>query len=119
MIYLVYGDQELLVNKMMDKISKDILHDVDDFNYIVLDAYKHDANQVVNELEAFCFSGDKKVVSLTNAFFLTSSNQEPYEVEKIEAYLENETEGTTFIVSVNAAKLDEKKSILTFSRRVK
>ena len=61
MIYLVYGEQELLVNKMIDKIAKDTLSNIDEFNYVVLDAYKHDALQVVSELESFCFSSDKKV----------------------------------------------------------
>jgi DNA polymerase-3 subunit delta len=74
MIYLVYGEQELLVNKMIDKIAKDTLKDIDEFNYIVLDAYKNDASYVINELESFCFSSDKKVVSLTNSYFLTNNN---------------------------------------------
>ena len=32
MIYLVYGEQELLVNKMIDKIAKDTLKEIDEFN---------------------------------------------------------------------------------------
>ena len=119
MIYLVYGEQELLVNKMVDKISKDTLKEIDEFNYIILDAYKHEANQVINELESFCFSSDKKVVCLTNSYFLTNNNtQGPYESELIESYLENETEGTTFIVSVNANKLDEKRTIVKSLRKI-
>ncbi|MBR3890778.1 MAG: DNA polymerase III subunit delta [Bacilli bacterium] len=119
MIYLVYGEQELLVNKMIDKIAKDTLKEIDEFNYIVLDAYKHDVSQVIGELESFCFSSDKKVVSLTNSYFLTNNNtQGPYESEPIEAYLENETEGTTFIISVNASKLDEKRTIVKSLRKI-
>lgn len=118
MIYLVYGEQELLVNKMIDKIAKDTLSNIDEFNYVVLDAYKHDALQVVSELESFCFSSDKKVVVLTNSYFLTNNNSEgPYEYELIENYLENQTEGTTFVISVNSAKLDEKRNIVKGIRK--
>ena len=119
MIYLVYGEQELLVNKMIDKIAKDTLKDIDEFNYIVLDAYKNDASYVINELESFCFSSDKKVVSLTNSYFLTNNNtQGPYESEHIEKYLENETQDTTFIISVSATKLDEKRTLVKSLRKV-
>lgn len=119
MIYLVYGEQELLVNKMIDKIAKDTLKDIDEFNYIVLDAYKNDASYVINELESFCFSSDKKVVSLTNSYFLTNNNtQGPYESELIEKYLENETQDTTFIISVSATKLDEKRTLVKSLRKV-
>lgn len=119
MIYLVYGEQELLVNKMIDKIAKDTLSSIDEFNYVVLDAYKHDALQVVSELESFCFSSDKKVVVLTNSYFLTNNNSEgPYEYELIENYLENQTEGTTFVISVNSAKLDEKRNIVKAIRKI-
>jgi DNA polymerase-3 subunit delta len=84
----------------------------------VLDAYKHDALQVVSELESFCFSSDKKVVVLTNSYFLTNNNSEgPYEYELIENYLENQTEGTTFVISVNSAKLDEKRNIVKGIRK--
>jgi DNA polymerase-3 subunit delta len=118
MIYLVYGEQELLVNKMIDKIAKDTLSNIDEFNYVVLDAYKHDALQVVSELESFCFSSDKKVVVLTNSYFLTNNNSEgPYEYELIENYLENQTDGTTFVISVNSAKLDEKRNIVKGIRK--
>jgi len=113
MIYLVYGDQELLVNKMVDKIAKDTLNDIDEFNYVSLDAKKNSATQVLDELTSFCFSSDKKVVSLTNSYFLTNNtSEEPYDYNLLETYLEDETDGTTFIISVYSQKLDEKRTIV-------
>ena len=41
MIYLVYGDQAMLVNKMVDKLAKDTLKDINEFNYVSLDAIKN------------------------------------------------------------------------------
>ena len=40
MMYLVFGEQELLVNKMIDKLSKSELNEIDDFNLVVFDGYK-------------------------------------------------------------------------------
>ena len=74
MIYLVYGEQELLVNKMIDKIAKDTLSSIDEFNYVVLDAYKHDALQVVSELESFCFSSDSFSFSIFGIIHTAAPN---------------------------------------------
>lgn len=113
MIYLVYGDQEMLVNKMINKIAKDLLSSIDEFNYINLDATKVSNNEVDDELNSLPFGNDKKVINLFNSFFLTTQNIEmSYDYSKLENYINNETEGVTLIVSVISAKLDEKRVIV-------
>lgn len=113
MIYLVYGDQEMLVNKMINKIAKDTLINVDDFNLVNLDATKVTEEEVVDELNSLPFGNDKKVVNIFNSYYLTSSNTEcSFSGEKLGSYLDNETEGVTLIVSVVSAKLDEKRVIV-------
>lgn len=113
MIYLVYGDQELLVNKMLNKIAKDTLSDIDEFNYVILDASKVTNKEVDDELNSLPFISDNKVVSLTNCYFLTNSNNECLsDASLIEKYIENETDGITFIISVVSNKLDEKRTIV-------
>ena len=39
MMYLVFGEQELLVNKMIDKLAKSELNEIDDFVVFVLFDY--------------------------------------------------------------------------------
>lgn len=113
MIYLVYGDQELLVNKMLHKIAKDTLGEVDEFNYVIIDALKSTFNEVDDELNTLPFMSDNKVVVLTNCCFLTSNNVDcMYDPVNLEKYLDNENEGVTFILSVIANKLDEKRNIV-------
>lgn len=113
MIYLVYGDQEMLVNKMIDKISKDNLGIIDDFNYVLLDATKATVNEVDDEINTLPFGSDKKVVAITNCHFLTASNTEClYTSEHLAKYIENETEGLDLIVSVVNNKLDEKRVVV-------
>lgn len=113
MIYLVYGDQELLVNKMLNKIAKDTLSSIDEFNYVILDASKVNNKEVDDELNSLPFASENKVVSLTNCHFLTNSNAECLcDASLIELYLDNETQGITFILSVVSNKLDEKRNIV-------
>ena len=113
MIYLVYGDQELLVNKMLNKIAKDTLSDIDEFNYVILDASKVTNKEVDDELNSLPFISDNKVVSLTNCYFLTNSNNECLsDASLIEKYIENETDGITFIISVVSKKLRSKVKVV-------
>ena len=113
MIYLVYGDQEMLVNKMIDKISKDNLGIVDDFNYVVLDAIKSSVSEVDDEINSLPFTSDKKVVAILNCYFLTTNNTEcTYDSDHLLKYIENETEGIDLVVSVVSNKLDEKRVIV-------
>ena len=113
MIYLVYGDQEMLVNKMINKIAKDTLTDVDDFNFVSLDSTKVSCEEVIDELNSLPFGGDNKVVNVFNSYYLTSSNTDcTFNGDKLDAYINNETDGVTLIVSVVSAKLDEKRVIV-------
>ncbi len=113
MIYLVYGDQEMLVNKMINKIAKDTLTSVDDFNFVGLDATKVSGEEVIDELNSLPFGGDTKVVNIFNSYYLTSNNSDcTFTGDKLEEYIANETEGVTLIVSVVSAKLDEKRVIV-------
>jgi len=113
MIYLVYGDQAMLVNKMVDKLAKDTLKDVNEFNYVILDATKNISDELNDELNLLPFGDDKKVVSLINSYFLTANNVECLiQSSDLEKYINNETEGITLIISVVNAKLDEKRNIV-------
>ena len=113
MIYLVYGDQAMLVNKMNEKLAKEVLNDINDFNYVTLDCSKNSGEEVNDELNSLPFGDDNKVVSLTNCYFLTSLNNECLiQSADLEKYLDNETSGVTFIMSVVNAKLDEKRNFV-------
>ena len=113
MIYLIYGDQEMLVNKMSDKIAKEALTNISEFNYVILDASKNTNHEINDELNSLPFGDDHKVVCLSNCYFLTNNNSEcSCDNSVIDTYIENETEGVIFIVSVVSNKLDEKRNIV-------
>lgn len=113
MIYLVYGDQEMLVNKMSEKLAKEALGNIDEFNYVVLDATKASNDDVMDEISSLPFGSDVKVVNLINSYFLTNVNTEcTFDYNELDKYIENETDGVTFIISVTSSKLDEKRNIV-------
>lgn len=113
MIYLVYGDQEMLVNKMRDKLAKEYLGEINEFNLVNLDALKNTNLEISDELNSLPFGDDKKIVSLSNCYFLTNNNSEcSCDSSVIDSYIDNETIGVNFIISVVNNKLDEKRNIV-------
>lgn len=111
MMYLVFGEQELLVNKMIDKLAKSELEIVDDFNLVIFDAYKTPLHEIINDASTLPFMADKKVVVIKNSYFLTSENPKlefEQSFNELEEYLENENSSTTVIFSVVGTKLDDK-----------
>lgn len=114
-MYLIFGEQELMINKLIDKLSKETLGEIDDFNLVVFDAYKTPLYEIVNDASTLPFMTDKKVVVIKNAYFLTGENPKlefEQTFEELEEYLDNQNEGVTLIFSVVGNKLDERKKIV-------
>ena len=115
MMYLVFGEQELMINKLVDKLAKETLEEIDDFNLVVFDAYKTPLYEIVNDASTLPFMTDKKVVVIKNAYFLTAESPKlefEQSFEELEEYLENQNEGVSLIFCVVSSKLDERKSLV-------
>lgn len=112
MIYLIYGDQEMLVNKMRDKLAKETLKEISEFNYVILDANKISDEELEDELNSLPFLGDEKVVALTNLSLLINTGETLLSESKLIDYVDNETPGITFIVTIVTSKLDDKKALV-------
>lgn len=115
MMYLVFGEQELLVNKMIDKLAKSELDVIDDFNLVTFDGCKTPLYEIVNDASTLPFMADKKVVVVKNCYFLTTESPKlefEQSFNELEEYLENQNEGTVVIFSVIASKLDDRKSLV-------
>ena len=115
MMYLVFGEQELLVNKMIDKLAKSELGEVDDFNLVSFDGYKSPLYEIVNDASTVPFMADKKVVVVKNSYFLTSENPKlefEQSFNELEEYLDNQNSSVVVIFSVVSAKLDDKRPLV-------
>ena len=124
MVYLVFGEQELLVNKMIDKLAKSELEVIDDFNFVVFDACKTPLYEIVNDAATLPFMAEKKVVVVKNSYFLTNENPKlefEQSFNELEEYLDNENSGTTMIFSVissnSTAGTNRRSSILQCEAR--
>jgi len=115
MIYLVFGEQELLVNKMVDKLAKSELNEIDDFNLVVFDGYKTPLYEIVNDASTLPFMADKKVVVVKNSYFLTTESPKlefEQSFNELEEYLDNENSSVVVIFCVVTSKLDDKKDLV-------
>ena len=115
MIYLVFGEQYLMVNKLINKLAKETLGEIDDFNLVTFDACKSPLYEIVNDASTLPFMSDKKVVVVRNCYFLTGENPKldfEQTFDELDEYLDNQNEGVTVIFSVITSKLDERKSLV-------
>lgn len=115
MMYLIFGEQELLVNKMIDKLAKSELDEIDDFNLVTFDGEKTPLHEIVNDASTLPFMTTKKVVVVKNAYFLTTENPKldfEQSFSELEEYLKYENNETTIIFSAICTKLDDKKPIV-------
>lgn len=115
MMYLVFGEQELMINKLIEKLVKETLGEITDFNLITFDGYKTPLYEIVNDASTLPFMTDKKAVVVKNSYFLTSENPK-LEFEQsfgeLEEYLDNQSSDVTMIFTVISSKLDDKKAIV-------
>lgn len=115
MMYLVFGEQELMVNKLVDKLAKESLEEITDFNLVTFDGYKIPLYEIVNDASTLPFMSDKKVVVVKNSYFLTNENPKldfEQSFGELEEYLENQNSDVTMIFSVLSSKLDDKKNLV-------
>ena len=115
MVYLVFGEQELLINKMIDKLAKSELNEIDEFNLVFFDAHKTPLYEIINDASTLPFMADKKVVVVKNCYFLTNENPKlefEQSFNELEEYLETDNKDTSIIFSVVSTKLDDKKPLV-------
>lgn len=115
MLYLVFGEQELMINKLVDKLAKETLNEIDDFNFVVFDAYKTPLYEIVNDALTLPFMADKKMIVIRNSYFLTNENPKlefEQSFNELEEYIDNQNEGVTMVFTVVTSKLDDKKPIV-------
>ena len=99
MMYLVFGEQELLVNKMIDKLAKSELDVIDDFNLVTFDGCKTPLYEIVNDASTLPFMADKKVVVVKNCYFLTTESPK-LEFEQSFNELEEYLPGASHIIKL-------------------
>ena len=114
MICLVYGDQDLMVEKRIKKLVEARLNDdINDLNYRYFDARESLISDVMEECEFLPFGSDAKVVVLDYAYFLQKEPGAKIRLDKkqdftsLEKYLSHPFEYIDLIIAVRSSNLNE------------
>lgn len=113
MIYLVFGSQPALVQKVMHKIALTSVGTPDNFNYIEYSGTQTPIQDIVFEAMQMPFGSDKRVIIVDDAYyFAKSSRKESLErtqdYDKLLEYLSAPNDTTDLIFGVHDGKLATK-----------
>ena len=106
MIYLLYGENETEIDKYINKLVKEL-------NIETKITYNYKETNIDDVLEEAGYTdlfGNKKIVILNDADFLTGSSN--LENDKLNNYINNPVETTILILKIVTPKLDERKKIV-------
>jgi len=113
MIYLVFGSQPALVQKMMHKIAITNIGNPDHFNFIEYSGTQTPIQEIVSEAMQMPFGSDKRVIMVDDAYyFAKTSRKESIErtqdYDKLLEYLQAPNDTTDLIFGVHDQKLTTK-----------
>jgi len=121
MIYLVFGDQYLMIKKRVIKIVKDIVNEPNEFNFINFDLETNSIFEVIEEANLFCLGCDRKVVYVKNCYFfdsklLATKEKAKQEMVKNELsylinYINNQNPEVDLVLSFNTVNLDKNNEV--------
>lgn len=106
MIYVLYGENDTLIDKYIESISKE--NNISE--KIVYDYENTSIEEVISECNYNSLFNDKKLVVLNNSLFLTSKSSLDSKV--FDSYINNPNLSTYLVLRVNEGKLDERKKLL-------
>lgn len=114
-IYLLYGIESYLINETKQKLVKNVLTDEEmDFNLANYDLEETSIEVALEDAETFPFMGEKRLIFLHNAFFLTSEKGKQrveHNLSKLEEYIQNPPPYTILVIIAPYEKIDERKKI--------
>ncbi|OFO51397.1 MULTISPECIES: DNA polymerase III subunit delta [Nosocomiicoccus] len=113
-LYLVYGKNRVRIDETVNKLTKDYLATVDDFNRIVFDYIETEIEHIIEESITLPFLSDRKVVIVKDAFLFTAEKKRTsidHNIDKMIQYIEDKEDDTLLIFVTSAEKLDNRKKI--------
>lgn len=112
MNYVVYGEEQYQVKKMITAITKKEVGNSDDMNTTQYDATNISIDVILEDAETIPFFADKKVIIVHRANFLSASNDTDIDLSRLEEYVTHPLDSTVLILSGSYAKLDTRKKIV-------
>lgn len=108
MIYILYGTEQLLIDKFINNIIKTKKID----NIVRYDLEESSLENIIEDASYLDLFENEKAIIVNNSLFLTSTLS--LETDELEKYVLNQNEKSIIFFIVNSEKLDERKKIVKF-----
>ena len=109
MTYLLYGTEEYLIKKELNKIKKNI----DESDISSFDLNETLLKDIVDDANSLSLFSNKRMIIVENANIFTGSSKKRDDIKYLEEYLLNQNENTILVFTLNADKLDSRKKIVS------
>lgn len=113
MNYILYGELYPMIRKHLNKILKERLGEVDDFNVVKIDFEESNIDEIAYESSSLPLGYDKKAVVVDNALFLTKDVEEKDE-EAVLKLLEKSSDDIDIIFILRSEKVNKSGKIFNF-----
>ena len=113
MNYILYGELDPMIRKRLNKILKERLGEVDDFNVVKIDLDESSLEEIAYESSSLPLGYEKKAVVVDNCLFLTS-DVESKDEEKVLEILKNSSDDIDIFFILKNDKVDKKGKIFNF-----
>ncbi|EIT85236.1 DNA polymerase III subunit delta [Fictibacillus macauensis ZFHKF-1] len=114
--YVLYGTETYVIDEALQAIVDQAIAPEDrDFNYSAYDYLETPIQSIVGDAETVPFMGERKVVVVKNALFLTGAKEKSkveHDLSTLETYVADPPPFTLFVFIVPAEKLDERKKLV-------
>lgn len=110
MIYLLYGNNEYLINKKLEEINKK----TDEFSINNYDLENSSIEQILDDASTVDLFNENKNIVVYNSYIFSSTTNKKLKEQNInilEEYLNNPNPNTNIIFILNKEKIDERKKI--------
>ena len=118
MIYLLYGKEELLIQKEIDNIKKE--NELNDLDVNEYELNTVSLKEALEDAETISFFHDKKAVILNHCTFLTGTTKKgsiEQPIALLEEYIKHPNPSTILILVIFSEKLDERKKIVKMLKK--
>lgn len=114
-VYLLLGEESYLMDLLLKAFKEELMDEEDAaLNVAVMDSKEVSIQTAVQEANSMPFFGDRKIVLVTDAYFLTSKllkNGPDHHPEALMDYLKDPSPSTIFVLAAPYAKLDNRKKL--------
>lgn len=114
MIYLLYGTEDFLIKREIDKIIKKNQLQNCDINTYNLE--ETDLKNIIDDASTYSLFSDKRMIVVENSYIFTGSSKKGHDTKSLEQYLKDKNHSNILIFTVNHEKLDSRKKIVTLIR---